>query len=382
AGTMSSSQLLPRMKRELGRVHISFVRVICYTELPVKIMRRLSLFIEMLERDAPPGIVCYPADDSFMRFCAQIKGPKDTPYEEGMFKVDVQIPARYPMEPPKMQFVTPIYHPNIDDAGRICLDILKMPPNGSWKPSLNISTTLTSLSLLMAEPNPDDPLLVEIASEYKENRSLFLRKAREATSKYAVDDKKTRNTKGDVESPESILSTNACVIKDTENSESIPPTDVPVLEIHSRDITQECTVDSNDEGASKTPEGALTVDGRISQTILEPFCAQGCNMRDDKGPTVEFGNLDRSEKRKPFGDLTNQKDSLKVNRSKKSLSEIIKKHSSERKPLGDLTNRSTNVTVNQISGTKVRAEKRKLLEDNLQQTCDAASAMNKLPEAD
>ncbi|CAG8577576.1 13766_t:CDS:2 [Cetraspora pellucida] len=158
---MSSSYFLPRMKREL----------------------------EILEHDPPPGVVCYPVDGSFTRFCAQIKGPKDTPYEDGMFKVDVQIPARYPMEPPRMQFITPIYHPNVDDVGRICLDILKMPPNGSWKPSLNISTTLTSLCILMADPNPDDPLLVEIASEFKENRSLFLQKAKEATLKHAMENK-------------------------------------------------------------------------------------------------------------------------------------------------------------------------------------------------
>ena len=47
---------------------------------------------------------------------------------------------RYPFEPPKVNFVTQIYHPNIDDQGRICLDLLKMPPKGSWKPSQNLST--------------------------------------------------------------------------------------------------------------------------------------------------------------------------------------------------------------------------------------------------
>ncbi|CAJ0751421.1 9612_t:CDS:2, partial [Entrophospora sp. SA101] len=120
----------------------------------------------ILERDPPPGIICYPVDDSLMHFCARIKGPKDTPYEEGIFKVDVVIPPRYPLEPPRMQFLTPIYHPNIDDVGRICLDILTMPPKGSWKPSLNISTTLTSLSILMADPNPDDPLIPEIVWKY------------------------------------------------------------------------------------------------------------------------------------------------------------------------------------------------------------------------
>lgn len=92
---------------------------------------------------------------------------------------------RYPFEPPKIRFLTPIYHPNIDSAGRICLDVLKLPPKGAWRPSLNISTLLTSIQLLMAEPNPDDPLMADISSEYKYNKQLFLLNAREWTEKYA-----------------------------------------------------------------------------------------------------------------------------------------------------------------------------------------------------
>jgi ubiquitin-conjugating enzyme E2 T len=65
-----------------------------------------------------------------------------------------------------MRFVTPIYHPNIDEAGRICADILKMPPLGSWKPALNLSTVLMALSGLMSDPNPDDPLEIDIVSIY------------------------------------------------------------------------------------------------------------------------------------------------------------------------------------------------------------------------
>lgn len=77
-----------------------------------------------------------------------------------------------------MRFVTPIYHPNVDNSGLICLDTLKMPPNvwflmmsvskvqnwkqGSWKPSINIPTLLATIRQLMLEPNPDDGLMVEI----------------------------------------------------------------------------------------------------------------------------------------------------------------------------------------------------------------------------
>ncbi|KFQ46478.1 Ubiquitin-conjugating enzyme E2 T, partial [Nestor notabilis] len=95
----------------------------------------------------------------------EIVGGAGTPYETGIFDLEILVPERYPFEPPKIRFLTPIYHPNIDSAGRICLDVLKLPPKGAWRPSLNISTLLTSIQLLMAEPNPDDPLMTSIVRE-------------------------------------------------------------------------------------------------------------------------------------------------------------------------------------------------------------------------
>ena len=100
----------------------------------------------------------------------------------------LSIPLRYPFEPPKVHYVTPIYHPNIDSAGRICLDILNLPPKGAWKPSLNIPTVLQSLQLLMSEPNPDDGLMVDITHQYIHDHARFERTAREHTRKHATGD--------------------------------------------------------------------------------------------------------------------------------------------------------------------------------------------------
>jgi len=89
---------------------------------------------------------------------------KDTPYEGGIFHVDIVIPPDYPFKPPKMKFDTKIWHPNISSqTGAICLDILK----NEWTPALTIRTALISLQALLCAAEPDDPQDAEVARQYK-----------------------------------------------------------------------------------------------------------------------------------------------------------------------------------------------------------------------
>ena len=157
---------------------------------PAAFTARMAREIQTLSTEPPPGVCAWPKDESRLdRLEAEIEGPPDSPYERGVFRLDVAIPDRYPFEPPKVHYTTPIYHPNIDSAGRICLDILNMPSGsgkGAWKPSLNIPTVLQSLQLLMSEPNPDDGLMVDITHQYIHDHARFERTAREHTKKHAV----------------------------------------------------------------------------------------------------------------------------------------------------------------------------------------------------
>ncbi|KAI0241100.1 Ubiquitin-conjugating enzyme E2 T [Lamellibrachia satsuma] len=127
---------------------------------------RMKRELQQLEQSPPHGVSCWMKNYNIEQLEAQIVGPSGTPYEGGIFQLEVDIPERYPFEPPKIRFITPVYHPNIDNAGRICLDSLKMPPKGAWKPALNISTLLTSIHLLLSEPNPDDPLMTDIVRHF------------------------------------------------------------------------------------------------------------------------------------------------------------------------------------------------------------------------
>lgn len=97
-----------------------------------------------------PGVSAFPsADGNLLSWTATIEGPDDTPYAGLTFKLSFAFPANYPYAPPTVLFKTPIYHPNVDFSGRICLDILK----DKWTAAYNIQTVLLSLQSLLGEPN-------------------------------------------------------------------------------------------------------------------------------------------------------------------------------------------------------------------------------------
>ena len=149
---------------------------------------RMKVEIQRLQKDPPHGVSCWPKDGRLDLLEAKLLGDKNTPFEGGVFRLEIKIPERYPFEPPQVRFLTKIYHPNIDLAGRICLDVLKSQPSGSWKPAQNISTILTSIQQLVTYPNPDDGLMADISHEFKHNRPVFTVKAKQWVEEYAKED--------------------------------------------------------------------------------------------------------------------------------------------------------------------------------------------------
>ena len=152
---------------------------------------RVKRDIDKIHREGDANGIMIMDGDSPNKFTAFIMGPLDSPYADRQLEFSIELPASYPMEPPKIKAISRIYHPNIistrdpdmsqeqaattgTDLGAICLNIFK----GEWSPVLTLLSSLISIQQLLADPNPDDPLEQGIAELYKTNRPEFNRRAK------------------------------------------------------------------------------------------------------------------------------------------------------------------------------------------------------------
>ena len=143
--------------------------------------KRITSEVKEMAKSPPTYCSAGPISDDLHYWSGTITGPKDSPYEGGLFHLDIVLPRDYPFSPPRVTFRTKVYHCNINESGGICLDILK----DQWSPALTVGKVLLSIASLLCAPNPDDPLVPEIAELYTNNREIHDSNAREYTLTYA-----------------------------------------------------------------------------------------------------------------------------------------------------------------------------------------------------
>ncbi|XP_078277737.1 ubiquitin-conjugating enzyme E2G 1b [Rhinoraja longicauda] len=117
-------------------------------------------------------------DDDIYRWEVVIIGPPDTLFEGGFFKAHLTFPNDYPLQPPKMNFITEIWHPNVGKNGDVCISILHDPgedkfgyekPEERWLPIHTVETILISVISMLADPNSDSPANVDAAKEWRDD---------------------------------------------------------------------------------------------------------------------------------------------------------------------------------------------------------------------
>ena len=137
-----------------------------------QVLRRLHKEVQIMNdfEKSNQGISAAPINNNKLyEWSAILSGPSGTAYSGGTYFLKIIFPSNYPIKPPRITFETPIYHPNISNRGHICLDLLQ----DKWSPSLSLDKILLSISSLLDDPNPNDPLNIEAANMYNSDKLTF-----------------------------------------------------------------------------------------------------------------------------------------------------------------------------------------------------------------
>jgi ubiquitin-conjugating enzyme E2 C len=133
------------------------------------VIKRLQTELMQLMMNNDNGISAFPDGENIFHWIGIITGANGTVYEGLKYKLSIKFANNYPYSAPTVKFETSCFHPNVDQYGNICLDILK----DKWSAVYNVRTILLSIQSLLGEPNNESPLngyaaaLWENQEEYK-----------------------------------------------------------------------------------------------------------------------------------------------------------------------------------------------------------------------
>ncbi|KAJ6542834.1 ubiquitin-conjugating enzyme/RWD-like protein [Mycena capillaripes] len=150
--------------------------------LPPTVMRRLMREITQLKNSPPEGIRVQTSEDNMLDLTGIIEGPEGTPYAGGYFKVKFTFTEEFPAAPPKCWFATKIFHPNVSNAGEICVNTLKK----DWKATYGIEHILVTVKCLLIYPNPESALDEEAGKLLLEDYGSYCSRAKLITSVHAT----------------------------------------------------------------------------------------------------------------------------------------------------------------------------------------------------
>ena len=111
-----------------------------------------------------------------------LAGPEQSPYEGGTFQVEFKM-DNFPFKPPTVTFKTPIYHPNIDEKGQVCEDMIET--GAKWAPTKKLVSVMEKLKSMLAAPSADNAFNAQAAQEFQKDKASYEKKARQQTQQHA-----------------------------------------------------------------------------------------------------------------------------------------------------------------------------------------------------
>jgi len=144
--------------------------------------RRLQKELQDLRANGVRSFRDIVVDESNILYWQGVIVPENPPYNKGAFRIEIHFPAEYPFKPPKINFKTKIYHPNIDEKGQVCLPIISAE---NWKPATKTDQVIQALVALVNDPEPEHPLRADLAEEFVKDRRKFQKNAEDFTRKHS-----------------------------------------------------------------------------------------------------------------------------------------------------------------------------------------------------
>jgi len=154
------------------------------SEIPVTTIKRLQQDLKSIQNEPIEGVYVELYDDSnFFDWRIFFEGPKDTPFENGIYEAKLKFPTEYPYAPPELVIISKFYHPNVYTDGKVCLSVLHSPgtdplnpgetPEMRWLPIHTVSSILQCFLSILDHPG-GAPANVSAQSEYNNNREGYI----------------------------------------------------------------------------------------------------------------------------------------------------------------------------------------------------------------
>lgn len=143
-----------------------------------QVVRKITQELTDLVNNPPEGVKVIVNDEDISDVTVLLRGPEDTPFQGGVFKIKLKLGQDFPSAPPKGAFVTKIFHPNVSIKGEICVNTLKK----DWQPEMGIRHVLLTIKCLLINPNPESALNEEAGRLLIEKYEDYFKHAKLMTS--------------------------------------------------------------------------------------------------------------------------------------------------------------------------------------------------------
>ena len=152
------------------------------SQIAMAASKRVARELQRLRNQKMDGFDALKVDEKNMMEWEGLILPKKHPYDTGAFRILVKFPKDYPFKPPEISFKTKIYHPNVSEDGRVCLNIVN---SEKWKPAVRVEEVIKALIALINDPEPDHPLRGDLAEQFNKDRDGFNKKAFDHTRQHS-----------------------------------------------------------------------------------------------------------------------------------------------------------------------------------------------------